>query len=453
MRKRITATLVLFLCILILPLTAAAHSGRTDSSGGHRDNKNKSGLGSYHYHCGGYPAHLHTGGVCPYTGGGDSNESSNTYTPPKPSISISNAPKELHIGDSSGLEYSVSNAGSSASSVTSSDSNIVRVNSDKTLTAVGEGVATITISASEASSSFSVTVKSVPVESITIEQSASEIQLGNTQKLEHKVAPDNATVKTVSWSTSDDKILEVSEDGTLTAKGTGSAVVTCQAENGVLAECNINVFEVFPENIQTDIEEIKLECGRSTEFQITVLPEHANNKNYELEAVDNGVVELTKDGILNALSDGETQITIKTDNGISKVIPVTVFHEPVSKVRIDDGEVQYLFRSFYKNAIDVDDELLLLAKVEPKNATYKDIQWESSNPKVIAVEDGKFRISGKGEVELTAVAHDGVQQTITLKVIDEGALIGTMVVAVGGLACGIVVILIVIKKRKAGRTN
>ncbi|HEK8844414.1 TPA: YHYH domain-containing protein [Clostridioides difficile] len=49
-----------------------AHSGRTDSSGGHRDNKNKSGLGSYHYHCGGYPAHLHNNGGCPYTGGGSS---------------------------------------------------------------------------------------------------------------------------------------------------------------------------------------------------------------------------------------------------------------------------------------------------------------------------------------------------------------------------------------------
>lgn len=43
-----------------------AHGGRTDGSGGHRDNKNKSGLGSYHYHCGGYPAHLHSNGVCPY---------------------------------------------------------------------------------------------------------------------------------------------------------------------------------------------------------------------------------------------------------------------------------------------------------------------------------------------------------------------------------------------------
>ena len=48
-----------------------AHSGRTDSNGGHRDNKNKSGLGSYHYHCDGNPAHLHTNGYCPYSSNND----------------------------------------------------------------------------------------------------------------------------------------------------------------------------------------------------------------------------------------------------------------------------------------------------------------------------------------------------------------------------------------------
>lgn len=46
-------------------IIAQAHSGRTDSRGGHHDYKNKSGLGSYHYHHG-YPAHLHPNGVCPY---------------------------------------------------------------------------------------------------------------------------------------------------------------------------------------------------------------------------------------------------------------------------------------------------------------------------------------------------------------------------------------------------
>lgn len=56
-------------------ITAEAHPGRTDAQGGHRDNKNRSGLGSYHYHCGGYPAHLHPNGVCPYKSGGQQSSS------------------------------------------------------------------------------------------------------------------------------------------------------------------------------------------------------------------------------------------------------------------------------------------------------------------------------------------------------------------------------------------
>ena len=45
-------------------ITAEAHPGRTDAQGGHHDYKNKSGLGSYHYHCGDHEAHLHPNGVC-----------------------------------------------------------------------------------------------------------------------------------------------------------------------------------------------------------------------------------------------------------------------------------------------------------------------------------------------------------------------------------------------------
>ena len=67
MNKRYALPAVaLSLLLALSPAFALAHSGRTDASGGHRDNKNKSGLGSYHYHCGGNPPHLHTGGVCPY---------------------------------------------------------------------------------------------------------------------------------------------------------------------------------------------------------------------------------------------------------------------------------------------------------------------------------------------------------------------------------------------------
>lgn len=62
--KRILILLVM-ICVVVSPFSYA-HSGRTDSSGGHKDNKNKSGLGYYHYHHGMGP-HLHTNGLCPYS--------------------------------------------------------------------------------------------------------------------------------------------------------------------------------------------------------------------------------------------------------------------------------------------------------------------------------------------------------------------------------------------------
>lgn len=65
-------------CTPTVMMTAEAHSGRTDANGGHRDNQNKSGLGSYHYHCGGYPAHLHTNGVCPYSSSATKSNTSKT---------------------------------------------------------------------------------------------------------------------------------------------------------------------------------------------------------------------------------------------------------------------------------------------------------------------------------------------------------------------------------------
>ena len=37
-----------------------------------------SGLGSYHYHCGGHPAHLHDGGVCPYSSSAAMSDTSTT---------------------------------------------------------------------------------------------------------------------------------------------------------------------------------------------------------------------------------------------------------------------------------------------------------------------------------------------------------------------------------------
>ena len=99
--KKIQKAFLLFLCAIFLAAPISAHSGRTDASGGHKDSKNVSGLGPYHYHHG-YEAHLHPGGVCPYdTGVGianiddSSSSSSNNYSP--------SADDTLHITYENGI--------------------------------------------------------------------------------------------------------------------------------------------------------------------------------------------------------------------------------------------------------------------------------------------------------------------------------------------------------------
>ncbi len=76
----LTITVVLPIVFINTTIIAEAHSGRTDGNGGHKDNENESGLGYYHYHCGGYPAHLHEDGICPYAGTNNSSSLSVTNT-------------------------------------------------------------------------------------------------------------------------------------------------------------------------------------------------------------------------------------------------------------------------------------------------------------------------------------------------------------------------------------
>ncbi len=144
--------------------TAYGHSGRTDSSGGHRDKKNVSGLGYYHYHCGGHPAHLHTNGVCPYSSGysgGSSSSSAPKVTAPDPNrnnVYLMHTMPQMTVGESFMAE-AVSNNSSAPLSWSSSNSNVAYVDSTGRVTAKGVGTAVITVSNGYKSASYTVSCK------------------------------------------------------------------------------------------------------------------------------------------------------------------------------------------------------------------------------------------------------------------------------------------------------
>ena len=435
-KRKVFCTLCIIL-LFIFPLTSFAHSGRTDSQGGHRDNKNKSGLESYHYHHG-MEAHLHPNGVCPYSGvSSEASSPASSYTP-EPEISIKEYPGTLYVGESAGLEYSVSNATSEDSSITSSDSNILKVNSDGTLTAMSAGVAQITIKASGATKIFDVEVKTVPVEEIKITNELDKLQLGEDYQFLAKVLPENATNNNISWISDNEEILEISSNGTVTAKSTGTVTITAMSENNVEAKTTLEIYEVLPDNIECE-DSINMIVGDKRDIQISILPDNSNKKNYTVACEDGDILKC-ENSSLQAIAEGVTTLHIETWNGIRKDIPVKVEIIPVESIEIED-ETSYLS----SNVIDKSTEILLSAKVNPSDATYQDVEWSSSDNEILSVENNQFVIRGTGEVTLTCMAHGEVKESISFEIIDSTSVFLGFLLVAGVLGGGSVLI---IRKRR-----
>ena len=77
---------------------------------------------------------------------------------------------------------------------------------------------------------------------IVINTSAPTIYgLNNTVKLTATISPSSATLKTVSWSSSDSKVATVSSDGTVKSVGYGTATIYAKTANGKTAAAKVTV--------------------------------------------------------------------------------------------------------------------------------------------------------------------------------------------------------------------
>ena len=77
--------------------------------------------------------------------------------------------------------------------------------------------------------------------SITMEPTTLSLTVGQTRVLNATVLPENATDKTVTWSSNAPSIVDVAADGTVTAKAVGTVTVTARAANGLAVTCIVTV--------------------------------------------------------------------------------------------------------------------------------------------------------------------------------------------------------------------
>ena len=81
------------------------------------------------------------------------------------------------------------------------------------------------------------------VSGITISPASAEVEQRKTIQLSATVSPDNATDKSVTWSSANNSIAKVDDNGVVTGVAIGNTVITCEAldGSGVKATCNVKV--------------------------------------------------------------------------------------------------------------------------------------------------------------------------------------------------------------------
>ena len=88
--------------------------------------------------------------------------------------------------------------------------------------------------------SFTIT-KSIPADSVTLDQTSLTLEAGSTATLTATVTPDTATDPSLTWTSSNEDVATVDENGLVTAVSEGSATITATAASGVSASCQVTV--------------------------------------------------------------------------------------------------------------------------------------------------------------------------------------------------------------------
>lgn len=223
---------------------------------------------------------------------------------------------ELKVGESVALTATIYPENATDKTLTwSSDNEVVAtVDQSGNVVAVGLGAATITATCGSASASCSVTVVATPVESVTISQPTAKLKVGESVSLTATVSPEDATDKTVVWSTDNEAVATVDQNGNVVAVALGTATITATS-GSANASCSVNVVATLVENIILTPESWSGVEGDLFTISATVMPENATDKSLLWSTSDESVATVDQDGNVVVIKEGSCVIIAAAADG------------------------------------------------------------------------------------------------------------------------------------------
>ena len=262
-------------------------------------------------------------------------------------VSTISLPQELSIvkTESMKLEYSILPLASDNQKLKwSSNATYIASVDESTgvITAHKVGDAVITATATDGSGiSASTTIHVTPLKVSQIEM-PKEISLlrSLTKQIEVNIVPELADNKTLKWTSDNEDIATVTQEGVVKGLKVGNANITATATDGseVSATCKVTVKPVV---IDLSTKTINLRKGESYAEQIVnVLPDNYEHKEVVWTSADNSIASVDSEGMITAVKPGITTIkySLGYDSSITAECKVIVYDENVVYV----GGIYYI---------------------------------------------------------------------------------------------------------------
>ena len=214
---------------------------------------------------------------------------------------------------------------------TSDNESVAIVDGDGLVTAVGIGEANITATAVDGSgvtATCKVTVTPKLVTSVILDESELTIEKNFTEQLTATVAPDDADNLGLTWTSDNEEVAIVDENGLVTAVSAGEANITATAVDGsgVTATCKVTVTPKLVTSVILDESELTIEKNFTEQLTATVAPDDADNLSLTWTSDNEEVATVDENGLVTAVGEGTATITATANDGsgVSASCVVTV---------------------------------------------------------------------------------------------------------------------------------
>lgn len=254
----------------------------------------------------------------------------------QPLLSITLNPKSITLNagqtyDGLSLTYYPTTADNKSIIWQSSNPEVVTVDSQGKVNAIQGGEAKIIVMSVENNNikdECTVTVLQ-PTTGISLDKSEIEIIEDESIQIIATVLPENATNKSVNWTSSDISVAMVSPDGTVYALKAGQATVMATTiDGGFVALCKVTVRSktIQISNIELSSNSESIAVGETLQLNAIISPDNASNKTIIWTSTNSTIASVNASGLVTAISEGNTKIIASAtdDSGVSAECAVVV---------------------------------------------------------------------------------------------------------------------------------